>query len=251
MMLQPIDLNLGTRPFRNNTLIWTGLGIGLLVVVWLSWWNYTTWQSESDALLTLRSDVNSIESQLMDLNRREMVSQDKIKAHDLELLSSQAGKANDVIMLKAFSWTRLFNRLETIQPYEVRMQAVRPVFRLGKKRARGSREADSTGHLEDQSVMVTVDGTAKNLKSFLAFETSLLEDQWFDRVEPERYSTTETGETQFSLRFHYYPNKLAEEPAPESEAGAEGEAEAAGEGSEESGDRQADAEATGVDGVVG
>ena len=225
-MLQPLDLNLGTRPFRNNTLIWTGLGLGLLLVAWLSWWNYTTWQSESDALLSLRSDVNSIESQLMDLTRREMASNKKIKAHDLTLLSSQAAKANDVIMLKAFSWTRLFNRLESIQPYEVRMQAVRPVFRLGKKRGRGMGESDAAGRLEDQSVMVTVDGTAKNLKAFLEFETALLEDPWFDRVEPERYSTIESGETQFSLRFHYYPTKLAEEPAADPEAGGEDQADA-------------------------
>lgn len=216
-MLQALDLNLGTRPFRNNTLIWTGLALGLLLVIWLSWWNYTTWQSESDALLSLRSDVNSIESQLMDLTRREMESRKGIKALDLDLLSSQAGKANDVIMLKAFSWTRLFNRLEVIQPYEVRMQAIRPVFRLGKKRGRGSREADPGGHLENQSVLVTVDGTAKNLKAFLEFETALLEDPWFDRVEPERYSTLESGETQFSLRFHYYPNKQQQEPAADGE----------------------------------
>jgi hypothetical protein len=220
-MLQPLDLNLGTRPFRNNTLIWTALCLGLLLVVWLSWWNYTTWQSESDSLQSLRSDVNGIESQLMDLTRREIESQKKIKAHDLDLLSSQAGKANDVIMLKAFSWTRLFNRLETIQPYEVRMSAVRPVFRLGKKRSRASREADATGHLEEQSVMVTVDGTAKSLKSFLEFETALLEDPWFDRIEPERYDRTETGETQFSLRFHYYPNKLPEDPASDGSEDAE------------------------------
>ena len=241
-MLQPLDLNLGTRPFRNNTLIWTGLGLGLLLVLWLSWWNYTTWQSESDALLSLRSDVNGIESQHMDLTRREIEYRKRIKAHDLDLLSTQAGKANDVIMLKAFSWTRLFNRMERIQPYEVRMQAVRPVFRIHKKRGGGSTAADAAGHLEKQSVMVTVDGTAKNLKSFLEFETALLEDPWFDRIEPERYSTLENGETQFSLRFHYYPNK----PMPEPESEPESEPEPADDGdseqSQESGDRQAGAE---------
>ncbi len=214
-MLQPLDLNLGTRPFRNNTLIWTGLGLGLLLVVWLSWWNYTTWQSESDALHSLRSDVDNIESQHAALTRREIDSRKRIKAHDLELLSSQAGKANAVIMLKAFSWTRLFNRLETIQPYEVRMRAIRPVFSLGKKRGRGRTASDATGQLEQQAVMVTVDGIAKNLKSFLAFETALLEHPWFDRVEPERYGTLESGETEFSLRFHYYPNKLEEDSGPE------------------------------------
>jgi hypothetical protein len=243
-MLQPLDLNLGTRPFRNNTLIWTGLGLGLLLVLWLSWWNYSTWQSESDALLSLRSDVNGIESQHMSLTRREIEYRKRIKAHDLDLLSSQAGKANDVIMLKAFSWTRLFNRMERIQPYEVRMQAIRPVFRLHKKRGGESSSADAAGNLEKQSVMVTVDGTAKSLRSFLEFETALLEDPWFDRIEPERYSTLETGETQFSLRFHYYPNKPMEEP--EQEPADDGDPEQ----KQETGDRQAGAEQPGGEGTV-
>ena len=50
-MLQPLDLNLGTRPFRNNTLIWTFLFLGLALVLWMSWWNYTTWKSESSGAL--------------------------------------------------------------------------------------------------------------------------------------------------------------------------------------------------------
>jgi hypothetical protein len=54
----------------------------------------------------------------------------------------------------------------------------------------------------------------------------------------------ETGETQFSLRFHYYPNKQQQEPAPEGE-GEDG----AGTPEEGSGDRQAGAEQDG-DGAV-
>ncbi len=228
-MLQPLDLNLGTRPFRNNTMIWTGLSLGLFLLIWLSWWNYTTWKSESDALISLREDVNSIDSQLMELWRRENDSLKGIKAHDLDLLATQTLRANDVIMLKAFSWTRLFNRLEKIQPYEVRMQAVRPVFRLGKMR--GRREADLGGRLEEQSVVVTVDGTAKSLKAYLEFQTALLDDPWFDRVEPERWNKDkETGENQFSLRFHYYPNKQPDQPAsePEDREGADDDASGAG-----------------------
>ncbi len=221
-MLQPLDLNLGTRPFRNNTMLWTGVSLGLFLLIWLSWWNYTTWKSESEALVSLREDVSSIDSQLMELEIREEISRNGVKAYDLDQLATQTVRANDVIMLKAFSWTRLFNRLEKIQPYEVRMQAVRPVFRLGKKRSR--REVDLGWHMEEQSVVVTVDGIAKNLRAFLAFETALMDDPWFDRVEPERWDDLDTGETQFSMKFQYYPNKSPEEPASETEVeeGADG-----------------------------
>jgi Tfp pilus assembly protein PilN len=155
---------------------------------------------------------------MVELGRREVTAKMGIKNHDLDLIDSQAIKANDVIMLKALSWTRLFNRLEKLQPYDVRMQAIRPVFNLGKKT--GTRErvtTASSGDLEAQSVMVTVEGTAKNFEAFLELETALLQDPWFDRIEPERYSRLTRQETQFTLKFHYYPNKKQVEPPPEDE----------------------------------
>ncbi len=216
-MNQPLDLNLSSRPFRNNTWVWAGLLLGISLVGLASWWNYSIWNDESEQLAALRKDVQGIDSKMADLGRREVVARKGVRSHDLELLASQALKANDVIMLKAFSWTRLFNRLEKIQPYDVRMKAIRPVFRLGKKHLQGRKEAVA-GRLESQSVLVTVEGSAKSLKAFLELETALMEDPWFDRVEPERYSRSKNGETQFSLRFHYYPNKKPE-PEGAKEAG--------------------------------
>jgi hypothetical protein len=217
-MRQPLDLNMASRPFRNNTWIWIGLLLGIGLVVQASWWNYSTWSAESRRLDELRQSVRSIDSQVVELGRREVSAKMGAKNHDLDLLDSQAIKANDVIMLKAFSWTRLFNRLEKLQPYDVRMQAIRPVFNLGKKG--GNRERTTTASsddLEAHSVMVTVEGTAKNLDAFLELETALLKDPWFDRIEPERYSRLSRQETQFTLKFHYYPNKQPIESPPQND----------------------------------
>lgn len=210
-MNQPLDLNLASRPFRNNTWIWIGLLLGVVLVGLASWSNYSTWQAESTELAELRQSVATIDSRIAELGRRELAAGRGVKNHDLELLDSQAIKANDVIMLKAFSWTRLFNRLEDLQPYEVRMLAILPEFSLGKKRSRGAENTTSTGDLEAQSVMVRVEGTAKDLNAFLELETALLNDPWFDQIEPERYSRTINQETEFSLKFQYFPNKKPEE----------------------------------------
>ena len=41
--MQPIDLNLSSRPFRNNSLLWLGFALGFVLVVAASYWNYTTY----------------------------------------------------------------------------------------------------------------------------------------------------------------------------------------------------------------
>ena len=46
----------------------------------------------------------------------------------LEKLTVQSLKANEVIEWKAFSWTRLFNLMEQIQPWDIRMTSIRPIF---------------------------------------------------------------------------------------------------------------------------
>ncbi|NIW73917.1 MAG: hypothetical protein GWN08_01425, partial [Gemmatimonadetes bacterium] len=71
-------------------------------------------------------------------------------------------KANDVIEWKAFSWTRLFNRMEATLPWNVYLSAVRPIFR-----GRQARETTDEG---TRAVWVAVEGYAKSLQALLDFE---------------------------------------------------------------------------------
>ena len=47
---------------------------------------------------------------------------------DLTTLQPQAEFANDVLAQRNFSWTRLFNALETVLPWDVRLATVQPNF---------------------------------------------------------------------------------------------------------------------------
>ena len=49
-----------------------------------------------------------------------------VDPRQIEVVSVEARKANDLIDRRTFSWTELFNRLETTLPDEVRITAVRP-----------------------------------------------------------------------------------------------------------------------------
>jgi Tfp pilus assembly protein PilN len=220
-MIPSLDLNLATRPFRNNTLPWTGLVLGVLLLGAMTYWNVTTYLGYSERHREMSAELGTYDDQMDDLRNREIRADQGRRAHDVASLRIQADKANDVIGLKAFSWTRLFNRMEQVLPYEVRMSSIRPMFRLGSRRSETASE-------EIDGIPIVVEGVAKTYEAFLDFERQLLDDPHFDRVEPESNVEKEESKEQiFKIRFFYYPEAASEaEPAVEEEGTGEAEPDA-------------------------
>jgi hypothetical protein len=215
--VQAVDLNLATRPFKNDTLVWSGLVAALSVLAFVSWYNLQTWLENRALLADLRESQANLRQRFDGLEQRDSVAVRGIEQYDLPALDAKAEKANEVIRWKSFSWTRLFNQLEAVQPWDVQMSSIHPVFRTD---GRGMRD-----EIEDpDQVPVSVEGTAKTLKDLLAFERELIFDPHFDRIEPESYANDElTGETVFRMRFLYDPRVTVEveEPEPVAEIAAE------------------------------
>jgi hypothetical protein len=232
-MLTPLDLNLATRPFRNNTLPWAAVLVGAIALVTLTWWNVSTYMDYGDRLDRLRDDLRNFDARMAALEQRDLRATRGINEHDLEFLTVQTVKANSVIELKAFSWTRLFNQLEEVLPYDVRMTSILPVFRIGQRPA-------ATDEPDDDGVPVTVEGVAKTLNDFYDLQRNLLSDPRFDRVEPDRHLPGDTGDVVFKLRFRYYPDAPGE-PAPE-ELAAGGEEDEGGDPVEPAPDAEPQAE---------
>ncbi len=199
-MTQPLDLNLATHPFRNNTLLWAAHGVACASLLAFSIWNVTAFLDESGSLKELRGQVAQVGQRMSALDQRDQGAQAGIARHDLKDLSIQAGTANEVIMMKALSWTRLFNLLEKVVPYEVKTVAVRPAFGT---ETRGRPEAA----LAEESVPVSIQGIAQSVEAFLELERSLIMDVHFDQVEPEKTDVVPGGsEVAFQVRFLYFPN---------------------------------------------
>ena len=110
--MQAVDLNLATRPFKNDTLLWVSLVVGVVLLGSLSWWNVTTWREHRRLLDNLRESQVSIGERFAALDRRDEEALRRVDAVDLPVLVTKADKANDVIRWKSFSWTRLFNLLQ-------------------------------------------------------------------------------------------------------------------------------------------
>ena len=206
--MRTLELNLASRPFRNNVPIWTAHGVLLAGVVAFSAWNLRAALDASAKLDALQADLGSVERRLADLDRREDDAIKGARVFDPKTMQIQADKANDIILRRGLSWTRLFNTLEHVVPYEVRMTTVRPIYGTRQAGSGGSRDAVFEG-----TVPVDIEGNAQSFESFLELERSLIVDPHFANVEPVRYETPPgSSEVTFQLRFLYDPDgRLASE----------------------------------------
>ena len=203
--MNAIDLNLASRPIRNNTLLWIGHVLLAAAVVGATAWNLASYFTNRGDLSELKTERDSFQSRVDDLGRREVAAKQGIGRFDVKELQVRAAKASDVIERKALSWTRLFNRMEEVFPYEVKMVSVRPVFGVER------RSASDPERIPEGAIPVSVEGVARDLDSFLELERALIFDPHFDGVEPHRYDRTDSGEVRFDLRFLYYPDPPEEE----------------------------------------
>jgi len=200
--MKTLELNVASRPFRNNTPIWTAQGLLLAGVVAFSAWNAHTTITATHKLDALQADLGSVERQLGELDRREDSAIKGIRVFDPKTMKVQADKANDIILRRGLSWTRLFNTLERVVPYEVRMTSVRPIYGTRQAAAGGSR-----GEVFEGTVPVDVEGRAESFESFLEFERALIVDPHFAGVEPIlSQSSKDSSDVSFQLRFLYDPD---------------------------------------------
>src|SRR5262249_15334861 len=114
----------------------------------------------------------------------------------------QADKANDIILRRGLSWTRLFNTLEHVVPYETRMTTVKPEYGVRQTASVASKDTVFEG-----TVPVVIDGVAQTFEAFLELERALIVDPHFANVEPLRSeSPVGSPEVKFELRFMYDPD---------------------------------------------
>ncbi len=207
--MQPVDLNLASRPFKNETLPWLGLILAVGGLGCVTWLNLETWQEHRELLAGFQESRASLRGRLEEFDRRSREAMRGIDGYDLPALALKSEKANEVIRWKSFSWTRLFNQLQEVLPNDVQMSSVNPVFRDDRRRAQDS--------IEDlEKVPVMVEGTARTLEDFMNLERNLIADPHFSQLEPANWATDEnSNETIFRLRFLYDPRVSSDLSEPQ------------------------------------
>jgi hypothetical protein len=189
--MKPLDLNLASRPFRNDTLLAAFFVLmGVLLLTWavVSPLRYAELLERKEVLRAELQDMR-MGTQNFDQEAREYES--KIKTLPLEEMRERSGFAREVLEHRNFSWTTLFNHLEEpgVVPCDVRLMSLRPRY-------------------VENVMFIDVRGVSrKGHEGYLDFIRSLQGNPHFYSVNPRnlRKSPENSGYV-FDMSFSYFPN---------------------------------------------
>lgn len=190
--MKPLTTNLASRPFRNNAVLGSVLGGIAALLVLATVFNLTIFLRHGSSYAEMNREQASDAERLAKVDGEEARLAREIQKRDFRRLQARERIAGDLILRHAFSWTLLFNKLETVVPAEVMMTAIRP-------------------NITADAIVVRVDGVAKSYFAFLELQDELLANQVFARVSPisERKLNPSRPEVTFALNFGYLPKVAA------------------------------------------
>jgi len=118
--------NLSTRPFYNEGAVRSWLTILAIVAVAASMFSVSRVLRYSRSDTELATKASRDEARAAELKAAAARLRASVDTKQVDAASVEARQANDLIDRRTFSWTELFNRLETTLPPEVRITSVRP-----------------------------------------------------------------------------------------------------------------------------
>jgi Tfp pilus assembly protein PilN len=121
-----IRTNLSTRPFYNESAVRLGLTILAILAVAATLFNGSRVLRYSRSDTALATQASRDEAKAAEVRATAVRLRASVDTKQVDAASLEARQANELIDRRTFSWTELFNRLETTLPPEVRITAVRP-----------------------------------------------------------------------------------------------------------------------------
>lgn len=121
-----IRTNLSTRPFYNEGAVRSWLTILAMVAVAATIFSVSRVLRYSRSDTELATQASRDEARAAELRATAARLRASVDTKQVDAASVEARQANDLIDRRTFSWTELFNRLETTLPPEVRITSVRP-----------------------------------------------------------------------------------------------------------------------------
>jgi Tfp pilus assembly protein PilN len=121
-----IRTNLSTRPFYNEGVVRAWLTVLAIVAVAATIFNVSRVLGYSRSDTELATQASRDEARAAEIRATAAKLRASVDTKQVDVASVEAREANDLIERRTFSWTELFNRLETTLPPEVRITSVRP-----------------------------------------------------------------------------------------------------------------------------
>jgi type IV pilus assembly protein PilN len=194
-----IRTNLSTRPFYNERAVHVWLLVVAAVVVLATAFNVMRVLRYSRSDTSLAAQASREENRSAELRQQAARLRATVDPKQVEFASTEARKANELIDRRTFSWTELLNRLETTQPDDVRLVAVRP--RVEK----------------DGRIVLVINVVSKSVDDVDMFMQNLEGTGVFANLRPVVEQVDEEGLIQTTLESDYVPSaaKPGEKRAPE------------------------------------
>ena len=127
-----LRLNLSTRPFYNERGVHIVLAVLALALVTLTAFNARELLALSGRHTALRTQVDADRARAQDSRDRANRLRAEVRQDELERVLAQAREANLLIDQRTFSWTELFNHVESTLPPDVMLRSVQPVMKEGR-----------------------------------------------------------------------------------------------------------------------
>lgn len=126
--------NLSTRPFYNERLVRTVLGVFGAIAIGLTLFNvYEILRLQGQSRDTRATMANN-DAQARELRQKAQAVRSSIDRVKLDTVQAKAREANALIDRRTFSWTQLLNYFETTLPPDVRITGVSPEVEDGGRR---------------------------------------------------------------------------------------------------------------------
>lgn len=126
--MKPIHLNLAARPYRDYRPIYAVVVVTSIFIAFLALNNLDTYVRYVRDTRMTRDEIISLQSQIQQERRRADNATREIGTMDLISLSKETKFVNTQLAERAFSWSELLDRLETVLPANVRINSVAPQF---------------------------------------------------------------------------------------------------------------------------
>lgn len=183
--------NFSTRPFYNERVVNLVLLGAAILVLGLTVFNVSRILSLSNQNTELLARAGEAETRAGQLRSSAQQMRRTLDVKQIQTVSASAREANAIIDRRLFSWTELFNHLETTLPDEVRIAAFRP-------------KVDATG-----TVIMAVTVIGRRVEDVDRFMGALEETRAFTGVLSREERTTESGELLAVLDVQYVPDQIA------------------------------------------
>jgi len=186
--------NLSTKPFYNERAVHVLAATVALVVLAVTAWQVVRIvrlsRYKTELNTALRRDTNQTDH----LIREAEQVRRGLNQKELSLVAAAAKEANQLIEQRTFSWTALFNQLESTLPQEVMLTGVRPDF------------------TKEGTIQVSLDIQGKNSDANDAFWDRLEKTGSFRNIQWTAVDVTEDGFHLVSMTADYSPAPGSTQP---------------------------------------